>query len=518
MSLKHTLLALLTALVFSSQSLAQPAQTGTSSETPGDTSSDTSTDTSTDNEGEAPRGGRRGGTPTAPALSAAGAAAIGALPGDVAAWPDPDRNVHRTLIPPFFLYERSGGRRTTVVFPFFFRDRRGDRTALFIPPYYRLRSPTVQADVLFPLWFHWRGQDPGPQGERWGTHIIPPVYWSRWQGAGEAHGLALGVAPLFMYGESWGQDGALRREHLVIPPLLTFHTWTPERAVSVAGPFYYNRSGADTDWGLAPLWFAGNNPNRSYLAIPLALTYHRENHDTDRALTVVGPFWVDRSPGSLSLNLAPVLFHRHDATSTRTTLLPLFHYGRSPRGVSLVTPLAVYDRTGEATTLVTPVYQQHRGSTNWDAVAPFFFSSREAATGAHTEALLPLFYHRWTPSRNTWWLLPTIHSVREGDDWTFNIYPLLFAGRSGERRHTVVAPLFWRFESPSHVTQLVANVLWLSSERQGVRSYQWHVLPLFSYGRPRPEDLDWNVLFGLVGYRRLGGHKQLRLFWIRFDV
>ena len=83
---------------------------------------------------------------------------------------------------------------------------------------------------------------------------------------------------------------------------------------------------------------------------------------------------------------------------------------------------------------------------------------------------------------------------------------------------TVVAPLFWRFSDPNSVTMLAGNFLWISSQRQGVRSFEWHLLPVFSYARPRPEDVSWNVLFGLVGYRRQGTHSQLRLLYIPINL
>ena len=58
--------------------------------------------------------------PAVQALTPEAQATLGVAPGAVPSWPDPDRNVHRTLVPPFLLLERSANRRTTVVFPFLF--------------------------------------------------------------------------------------------------------------------------------------------------------------------------------------------------------------------------------------------------------------------------------------------------------------------------------------------------------------------------------------------------------------
>ena len=528
--------ALLAALALAAPALAQDSDAEVAADASAPQEATPTPETAPEAPPEAPAeapAARRAQTPV-PALTAEAQAELGSAPGEVA---PPAEDVRRVLVPPLFLMERGRDRATTVLFPLFFRDRRGLAEGLFIPPYYRFRSPTRQADAVFPLFFHWRGAR--EEGGDWRTLVIPPVYSHRWQGRGELHGSAFGVAPLFFYGESFAEDGSLLKEHLIIPPLLTVHTWRPEHAFTLAGPFFYDRLRNDTDWGVAPLFFAGSNLHRSYLFIPPLLTFHRYDRDENRSLTVVGPFWHTRSPDSMSVNLAPVFFHRHDRTSSRTTIAPLLHIDSAPDRRTVITPLFYYGRRGEDSTFVSWLYQNHRGRTDWDAVAPIFFSSRERATGAHTEALLPLFYNRSTQHTRTLFIVPPLfHYEREGRDWFFNAYPLLtFIGRSENRSHTVIGPLFarfrnerertdlmmvtpmfWRYATPESTTIVIPPVLWMESQRQGVRSYEWHLLPLFSYARPRPEDLSWNVLFGLVGYRRSGTHHQLRLFWAPIDL
>lgn len=459
---------------------------------------------------------------------------LGATPGEAA--PIADEQVDRILVPPVFLQERTPTRTTRVVFPLFFQEQRLQSTTTLVPFYYRHRAQGQRTDVAFPFYWHWRGQRDA--GGEYLTRVIPPFYYHYWHAEGEARSTAVGLAPLFFYGETWARDGSLSREHLIIPPLLTYHTWRPEHALTIAGPFYYNRERNDTDWGLAPLWFTGNNLRRRYLFIPPALTYYRHRHEDHASLTVVGPFWVRNSPDSFSINLAPLFFHRHNRTESNTTVLPLFHYDRGDYGSTLVTPLFGYRLRRDERLVVTPFYQQYRSlDYRFDSVAPFFFRSQEPLTGAHTEAVFPLFYHRATFSTNTWWVLPTAHYHRENADWYFNLYPLVFTGQTGPRRHTVIAPLyfdfqneethsrammvtplFWRFSDPNSVTMLAGNFLWMSAVRQGVRSYEWHLLPIFSYARPRPEDLSWNVLFGLAGYRRAGTHRQIRVLWIPINL
>ncbi len=475
--------------------------------------------------------------PQAAPLTPEAEAQIGVDPGTIGDWSDARATVHRTLIPPFFLHERGPNHTTTAVFPFVYYERRGTETSILAGPYYRFRQPDMQGDVAFPVYWHWRGHRDDNGGEDWSTLVIPPFYRHAWSGPGEDRGQAFGVAPLFAYGESFARDGRLLREHLVIPPLLTFHIWTPERALSIAGPFYYSRDRTTVDWGFAPLWFAGSDLTSNYLTVPLLLTYHTENHDDGSALTVVGPFWSRTHPQGLSINLAPLFFYSRDATSSSTTILPLLHLSSGPDYRTVASPLWVYARSGNATTFVTWLYQNHRGDTNWDAVAPFFFSSRDPRLGAHTEAVFPFYYHRQSPAGSMWWALPTLHHESDGHDWFTNAYPFVYPGRSGDATHTVVAPFVWDFDNPdtdSHatvvapffwrfrhhhdVTQLAGNVLWISGETADGPSYEWHILPLFSYARPRPTDVSWSVLFGLAGYRRYGTHAQMRLFWVPINL
>ncbi len=51
----------------------------------------------------------------------------------------------------------------------------------------------------------------------------------------------------------------------------------------------------------------------------------------------------------------------------------------------------------------------------------------------------------------------------------------------------------------------------------GGLDWQFHLLPLFSYGE-NPEGYFWNVLFGMAGYTRQGVAAQVRAFWVPIDV
>ena len=44
-------------------------------------------------------------------------------------------------------------------------------------------------------------------------------------------------------------------------------------------------------------------------------------------------------------------------------------------------------------------------------------------------------------------------------------------------------------------------------------AWTYHFFPLFDFGRPRPGDLRWRILYGLIGYERSGTKRTLKLLW-----
>jgi hypothetical protein len=79
--------------------------------------------------------------------------------------------------------------------------------------------------------------------------------------------------------------------------------------------------------------------------------------------------------------------------------------------------------------------------------------------------------------------------------------------------------VYWRFaESQNNsVTQVAGNTLYMQKRVPGGLDWQFHLLPLFSYGES-PTGYFWNVLFGLAGYTRDGARATVRALWIPFDV
>ena len=229
---------------------------------------------------------------------------------------------------------------------------------------------------------------------------------------------------------------------------------------------------------MLPLVARHTSPSARWtLAWPL-LFFQRSNLVEDRHLTVVGPFWTERSPGSLSVNLAPLFFHAHTRTDSRTTLFPLFHTESSREHFTLVTPVGAYTRAGGESTLILPFYQNHRGISQLDAIAPLFFYARNPRAGTSTVSVLnfvhstrptgyswaffpligrireegrfdttitPLFAHSYDESRraSTTWVFPNVHVERSPSHRIVNVYPLFFHAATREWHHNVLFPFVW---------------------------------------------------------------------------
>jgi hypothetical protein len=136
----------------------------------------------------------------------------------------------------------------------------------------------------------------------------------------------------------------------------------------------------------------------------------------------------------------------------------------------------------------------------------------------------------------TWWVFPTLTLMSDKHGWEDDFHPLIYVGRSEDSAHTVLAPIFWDFANTKgrttvgvplywrfadgqddSVVQVAANTLYVQKRVAGGTDWQFHLLPLFSYGES-PTGYFWNVLFGLAGYSRDGAQASVRALWIPIDV
>ena len=466
----------------------------------------------------------------------------------------------------FFPYyeERRGDYRLRLVPPLYLEHTRGldpktgestaqtDRETLAALVFYQRRSPNIDADVLFPL--AWRVRERqnhvlvlGPL-----AHREAPEEHDNW------------LAPLLFEGKRKGGG------YFHSPLTLTTSRWSEKSAFTLVGPYFRDRTAKDVDVGIAPLWFHGDNGDedgvrKSYSLIPPLLYFHRERELDQSQLTVVGPV-ISKSDTKRSVfDIAPLLFTINGKPETggvkefHYTLFPLFHYGRDPERSLFVVPgyLRRVSRTSD--TLLTPFYShvttrnKSTSLTLAGPLLPIYYRATDVDLGYSALGVFPFYYGSSSPTGRTFatplyaqsesynvsrtnWIFPTIVTTRDTKGWEVDVHPIVYLGRSEKSSHTVLAPFFWDFASPKgrttvgfpiywrfadtaddSVTQVALNTLYRQKRVPGGLDWQFHLLPVFSYGQS-PTGSWANLFFGLLGYDHDGPTTKIKALWLPITV
>ncbi|MCL2777588.1 MAG: hypothetical protein FWD73_06255 [Polyangiaceae bacterium] len=475
--------------------------------------------------------------------------------------PSPQGSLHQSFFPVY--EERRGDYRLRLLPPFFFEHTRGvdsngastdktDTERLSALLFYQRRSPNKDADVLFPL--AWRVRDRqnhvlvlGPL-----VHREAPNEHDNW------------LAPLYFQGS---------REHggyFHAPPLLTTSHWDDKGAFTIVGLYYRDRTASDVDWGIVPFVFRGDNGNedgarKKYTLIPPLLFYNRWRENDESRITVVGPVISESNPKRSVFDVAPLFFSitgRPDTGGVKEahyTLFPLFHYGNKPDQSLFVLPGYLRRVTKTTDTLLTPFFSHattRSGATSLTVagpILPIYYRATDTDIDYKATGIFPFYYGSSSPTgtalatplfarfesynvSHTYWAFPTIVYAHDIKGWEVDVHPIMYVGRREQSTHTVLAPIFWDFASPTgrttigfpvywrfsetiddSVTQVAGNTLYRQKRVSGGLDWEFHFLPLFSYGQ-NPAGYFWNVLFGLAGYTRNGETATARALWVPFTV
>lgn len=457
------------------------------------------------------------------------------------------RTTHRFYGP--YYEERSGKYRLRLAFPVWAERTQPsrldpqvvDRASLF-GLYYNRRSNERADDVLFPLVWDLKNKITDDRTTIVGpfVHREAPEERDNW------------LAPLYFTGKR--KYGG----YTLIPPLLTYTNRTREGGFNLVGPLFCSykggtscdpRTAEDIDFGIAPLYFYGQNAETKYEVIPPLLHYYRYN-DRDLSWTNIwGPYYRRHTQKRDSLHLLPLYYSLWGEGERHTTVFPFFHYGYDRDSWLLANPLFMMSKGPKGhSTFVTWGYARHRGKTELDMITPFYWHYRDPALGLDQKLLFPFLYSRTSPRESSqaffpfWgrferfgvskstWVTPFFQHSTDLRGWSTNIHPFVYVGRSAASTHTVVAPffwdfadatsrstvafpIFWRFSDERSVSQLVGNVYYNETKVYGGSDWQVHIFPAFSYGET-PDGHWWNVLYGLAGYTRRGKMTQVRTLWI----
>ncbi len=427
-----------------------------------------------------------------------------------------------------------------------------DTEGLYGMLYYRRRSAKADADVVFPLAWRLRERESrllvlGPI-----AHREAPGEHDNW------------LAPLVFEGER--KDGG----YFHSPLLLTTSRWAEKSAFTVAGPYFRDRVGSDVDWGVAPFFVRGDNGNldgarKRYTLVPPLLYYTREREIDSSKLTVVGPLIWKSDDKRDVFDVAPLYFsirgkpESGGVRESHTTLFPFFHYGTSDEQTLFVTPAFLSRQTPKVDTLLTPLFSRsttRSGRTSLTAIgpiAPLYMRYTDKDLGTDMLGLFPFYFGSTSPTdrilltplfarvenvgvSRTFWAFPNFTLTRGETGWATALHPILYLGREKEASHTIMAPFFWDFASPKgrttigfpaywrfanaqeeSITQVAGNTLFMQRRVAGGLDWQFHFLPVFSYGED-PTGYFWNIAFGLAGYQRSGQTARVKALWVPITV
>jgi hypothetical protein len=452
-------------------------------------------------------------------------------------------------------YEETSGRyKLKLAFPLWFERKqpaltdptKTDRASVFGGLYYNRRSPTHADDVLFPLFWNLRNPAEGSRTTVVGPFVnrVAPGERDNW------------LAPLYFTG---------KRKHggyTLIPPLFTYTHTDAKGGFNLVGPMFCSwkggshcdaRTAEDIDFGVAPLYFYGQNEQSKYELIPPLLHYYHYNDRDQSWLNVWGPYYREHTAKRDMLHILPLYWSIWGKNERHTTLLPFFHYGWKDKSWLFINPLFLMAR-GEHNerTFVTWGYAHYRGRTQLDMITPLYWHYRDPDINLDEKLVFPFLYSRTSPRESNqvffpfWahfhrygvsestWITPFFQHSTDLRGWQTNINPILYLGRNGRSTHTVIAPVFWDFASPAQrttvgfpvfwrfadqdtVSELVGNVYYHQRRLKDGLDWQIHIFPVFSYGET-PDGHWWNLFYGLAGYTRRGDMVKVRTLWIPITV
>lgn len=423
-----------------------------------------------------------------------------------------------------------------------------DRASLYGGLYYQRRSAAAEDDVLFPL--VWNLQNPLEKSR---STIVGPFVNRRTPTESDDW-----FAPLYMTGRRPGGG------YTIVPPLLTALHSEADKGLSILGPAFCSwtggpscdtRTARDLDLGIVPLYFFGQNEDRIYEVIPPLLHYYSYRERTRSYTNIFGPYYREHTEKREMFHLLPLYYSVWGPKERHTTLLPFFHLGHNEETKErlFVNPLYLTREGSDGDkTFVTWLYARHRGATELDMVSPLYWEYRDPRIDVRRKLFFPFLYSNLTPREQTTvvfpfygyserygiskslWITPAFNYTESVQGWSLNVLPSIFLAKDANSSHTVVAPLFFDFASPKgrttfglpfffrgtdleNTTQVVGNLYYRERRFKNGRDWEFHVLPLFSYGES-PDGHFWNVLFGLTGFTRAGTRATVRAFWLPFNL
>ncbi len=450
-----------------------------------------------------------------------------------------DHGYNTGFAPLFFVGENEKeGTAYQVVPPLFWRFKKGDSSFLLAGIFYDKQKGEDYKFGLPPVFFA------GKEGFKKYTVVLPPLFF-RFENElsystknilppfffnTREHGWSFGAMPLlylardkawdktlvlpFYYGSRWpskdkqGDVNGEGRSHY-FPLLLSYYRKAPGLSQGGAAIFYqwYWNQGDYMKMFSPLVWMFGNDRTDDNALMVPPLFYRRTS--PVRTDTMVGlMYWnFHNHHRERTLSIMPLFAHNWNLYEThwRTWVAPTFDIGVQPSGYHVrMHPLFYLGKNKDKKHLVVaPLVFRFKDNEDDDLVLfPLYWRFRDLLHEDSSRILFPFWWQFDDPRRKNYARI---------------VFPFFWDIRRGKKdnRFTLGFPLLWRYRDSQSTMTSVLNVVHNRGQVKGNRFWTFRMFPLIAFGRPpSPDGAYWAFLEGLVGWRRQGRSKQLKLFWI----
>jgi hypothetical protein len=259
----------------------------------------------------------------------------------------------------------------------------------------------------------------------------------------------------------------------------------------------------------------------------LFLYWSSTNVEEGTRLRLLVPFlWQSCTPRSRTL-VTPVYGQRVDAEGTAGFVGPYFFRRDRLAQTDVLFPLfARMVDAQSATTIGLNFYWHENTRGTHGGLVPLLFWGRER-DGSHYTLVPPLVWH-WGDRAAERTLVLTSYFARDlfGPDWTYALFPLLFAGRRGDTRFvaspvaahvrsatsttTVIGPLYSHRDEHGHDT----GVFPLLMHGRRTSGSRYTVSPALLSWHARRSDGDFSTFSLPLLFAHWGGPRDRSLWWL----
>ncbi len=429
-----------------------------------------------------------------------------------------------------------------LVPPLFWRFKSGDSSFMLAGIYYQKQDGADYALGLPPLMFAGR--------ERYKTYkvVLPPLFWRFTDELAyetktvvppfffntREHGYSFGMMPFlyiardtnwnrtmilpFFYGSEWPYktpkgDYIGQGKSYYFPLLLSYYRKAPGLSQGGFAFLYqwYWKDGEFMNMYSPLVWTYGNERTDDKRLLIPPLYYNRTSPvQDDQMLGMI--YWnFHKHHRERTFAIAPLFAHSWKLyeTNWRTWIFPTFDIGKHPEGYhGRLHPIFYVGRDGtEKHFVFAPIVWKFKGKEKDNlAVFPAYWRFTDLRYNATTRVVFPVWWHYKSERKN-----------RE-NRIAFPFYFDLNNRRDGKRT-TLLMPLFWRNKNRRSTMTGFMNFVYHKGEVKGSPFWTFRIAPLLGFGKPpSPEGAYWSFLSGFLAWRRQGQTKELRVFWIPFNL